>query len=492
MAETELSSKYRFVRIYVYFMFSFYPLFFHNYYFDIATCKYILFLIVTGIVFVVSVFNMPEHLLTQIKERRIRIRISDYFALGILTVNILSVIFSDNKMYGITGADGRFVGLSTVVCLVFLYFLISRTFIVTETFYMVVAIGSGLVSLLGILNSVNVDLLGFYNGLEYSQKLFYISTLGHVDVYTSYFALTIPIIFICYLKVKDNKKRLVYLISLIMNIAAVVGGQCDSGYIVLFASVFLVLILAGTGIKAHLFLLPLAMSEILVKILLEINENLEEPRAVSRFTNVVFGDKVSTIIVVLFAISVFVNLRYKADLSKVKIVFICIFAAVPVTYIIALLVFTLICKNKDLGQYENLLRFSDSFGSYRGYIWTTLVKDFKEMPLLHKLFGIGADSLRPYLVSKYGREMYVVTNAYYDNAHNEFLQYLVTTGILGLMAYMGWLAANIKTALRNPKFTVLLAAIICYLIQSVVNINQVITTPLFIIMISCLGESQRS
>ena len=57
MAETELSSKYRFVRIYVYFMFSFYPLFFHNYYFDIATCKYILFLIVTGIVFVVSVFT---------------------------------------------------------------------------------------------------------------------------------------------------------------------------------------------------------------------------------------------------------------------------------------------------------------------------------------------------------------------------------------------------------------------------------------------------
>ena len=149
--------------------------------------------------------------------------------------------------------------------------------------------------------------------------------------------------------------------------------------------------------------------------------------------------------------------------------------------------FTTVFKEADLGKFETILRFSDSYGSYRGYIWKVLVKDYRDMPFINKLFGIGTDSLRPYLVAKYGDKMYRVTNAYYDNAHNECLQYLVTTGIIGLITYAGLVIASIKNALKNENSWIIPAAVLCYLAQSFVNINQVVTTPLFFIMLSLLN-----
>ena len=112
-------SNYGLVKLYVYFMFLIYPIFFHNYYFDIVTCKYILFLIVTGIMFIISVFYIPENIFKKIKMREIRFSVSDYFMFAFLIVNVISTLLSGDILYGLNGASGRNMGLSTVICLTF-------------------------------------------------------------------------------------------------------------------------------------------------------------------------------------------------------------------------------------------------------------------------------------------------------------------------------------------------------------------------------------
>lgn len=483
-------SKYTLTKLYVYFMFLIYPFFFHNYYFDIVTCKYILFMVITGIEFVISIFYLPDAFFEKIKNKKIKLYISDYLMIAFMVINIISVCISDNMKYAVSGADGRNMGLSTVICLTFIYFLITRTFEINNMFYKISAIGSILVSIVGILQFAGIDIFGFYNQLEFSQKLFYMSTLGHIDVYTSYFSITIPVIYMNYLKSDRIREKIFYFTALVFNLTGVICGQCDSSYIVLFISIFVVMIFIGKickKVSLSEFILPIVITELITKILLELNKKAVESRTIGAFTKIFFSDNVFLLLVIILGISVLIETKTVINMVKLKKVYIFTLCTGIAGYIVLVICFSTLFKEKKLGELENILRFGRSYGSYRGYIWKVLIKDFKNMSIKNKLFGIGTDSLKPYLINRYGDKMYKVTNAYYDNAHNEFLQYLVTTGIFGLASYIGIVVVSIKNALKDEKKLIPLVGVICYLGQSVVNINQVVTTPLFFIMISFLN-----
>ena len=73
-------------------------------------------------------------------------------------------------------------------------------------------------------------------------------------------------------------------------------------------------------------------------------------------------------------------------------------------------------------------------------------------------------------------------------AHNEYINYLITTGIFGLASYLsiifGTLKGAIKSASKNPIAIAFAVSVISYAVQAVVNLAQPITTPLFIIFIA--------
>ena len=72
-------------------------------------------------------------------------------------------------------------------------------------------------------------------------------------------------------------------------------------------------------------------------------------------------------------------------------------------------------------------------------------------------------------------------NEIFDSAHNEYLQYLVTIGPFGLLAYLAIHAAAIiqviKEKMKQPLYVAALFAVLCYAFQAAVNINQPIATP---------------
>lgn len=143
-----------------------------------------------------------------------------------------------------------------------------------------------------------------------------------------------------------------------------------------------------------------------------------------------------------------------------------------------------------LGKY---LVFNDAWGTNRGYIWRKSIEIFRDFPLIHKLFGYGPDTFGILTTTgDFWSEMLAAANGQtFDNAHNEYLQYLVTVGALGLITYVIFLAAAIRRMTvclakgnGNKYIAGCLFAVLCYNAQALVNLNLPITAPLMWLLLS--------
>lgn len=506
----------RFVNIFLFMMFSVYPLFFHNYFYDIVTCKFILFVILTILLLISMVFFMPsdtsnETVSIQQQEKSSRwyavhLRMftnrSDIFIILLFVVNMISVFLSYDKLTSIVGTDGRNAGLITIFCYVVLYFILSRKYQMNEQFFLFLFAGSVPVSILGILNYLDIDFLGFYNGLDYSQRAFYFSTLGHANVYASYFSLILPAVYIFYLRKKGLKNTILYGCIFVINVLGLIVSGCESAGIILFVTYLLTIIVDHNILNLPKYLSIHYFILLALKVLSILNKKSVSPRKEDVIFSLLIDNRNLAIIFSIMTIIILVIVlitRKKSGIHRIKRedgnkaiylrnIGIGILFFIPFIYLCVLIFFSVFSKNTDLGKYENILRFNDQYGSYRGYIWRIVCKEFMGLKGINKLFGIGSDALDPYLQHIYGDKMYYLTGAYYDNAHNEFLQYLITTGITGFCCFYGFVISQIRKVKTDYEI-IIACCIICYLAQSIVNINQVVTTPLLIIMLSVLGKN---
>ena len=131
----------------------------------------------------------------------------------------------------------------------------------------------------------------------------------------------------------------------------------------------------------------------------------------------------------------------------------------------------------------NTLRISDDWGTHRGHNWRIAMENFHKFDLFKKLFGFGNET---YLVisERYAyEEMVTRYGEVYDSAHNEYIQYLVCCGLVGLISYLGIFISVIvrgfKRCTKSLAAMACLFAVISYLFQATVNIAIPITTPVF-------------
>ena len=89
------------------------------------------------------------------------------------------------------------------------------------------------------------------------------------------------------------------------------------------------------------------------------------------------------------------------------------------------------------------------------------------------------------LKETYGSSIKTTVGQYFDNAHNEPFQYLVTLGIFGVSSYLASLGTAVKSGIKSDAQLNKAAAVcVCvYFVQSLVALNQPITTPLLFIFL---------
>jgi O-antigen ligase len=206
----------------------------------------------------------------------------------------------------------------------------------------------------------------------------------------------------------------------------------------------------------------------------------------------------------LFAIAIITLILYLIDMKKPGIILpkavpiaLCgIFVVAIIAVIVGVIYFTFIDTETKLKNLAGLLRINDKWGTHRGYMWIRSMQIFFDSSFIEKLFGCGPDcfyfAFQPYFegLKKFGDSS---TNA----AHNEYINYLITTGLFGLMSYLSIVISVItravKSAKKNPIVVVFVAAVICYSVQAVVNISQPITTPLFVLFLAlCEAMSRKT
>ena len=80
-----------------------------------------------------------------------------------------------------------------------------------------------------------------------------------------------------------------------------------------------------------------------------------------------------------------------------------------------------------------------------------------------------------------------------DAAHNEYLNILFHQGVFALAAYLGMLVSAlalwIRRAAKSAPAAILGCGVLCYCIQALFGISQVITTPFFWVTLALLVNS---
>ena len=147
----------------------------------------------------------------------------------------------------------------------------------------------------------------------------------------------------------------------------------------------------------------------------------------------------------------------------------------------------------QIPSYHQLI-FNDNWGTHRGHNWRIAFTNFTEnFSMFQRFFGYGPDTYLVVSERTFYEEMVTKYGEVYDSAHNEYINYLICEGLVGLICYLGIFISGIKKGInnlvKNPYILAPIMAVIAYMIQAVVNIAIPITTPIFFtFMYMCVAE----
>lgn len=352
--------------------------------------------------------------------------ITDIAFVSLIIMFSVSSLCSKSFYESFIGNKGRFCGLLVFIIFFLLYLIISRNFSFKEYVFVLFASAMIIVFTLCILNSFRIDPLNIYN--NYTDDIIndFTSTIGNKNVMSSLCCVTVPAFFVLFIH-KKTALRLLYLSASIIGSFAMIRCDSQSGLLG-FALAFVVLSLyyAGTAQK------PFA--------------------------------------------------------KKLFIILICLYSLIFFAAVSLFIYFTFVNSTAELKGFMKFFRFNDRWGTHRGYMWRKSFEVFKNGNLLNKLFGCGPDTFynafEPFFSELHARFGDTTNNS----AHNEFLNYLITTGLLGLASYLTLVISAIvramKAARKNYLALVFISPVICYFLQSIVNVSTIIVLPLFFIFIA--------
>ena len=189
--------------------------------------------------------------------------------------------------------------------------------------------------------------------------------------------------------------------------------------------------------------------------------------------------------VLIVSAALWLLLRRRGDAALVvfRRVYVIVFFALFVIGAVFLVLANTLWRESLPASLASVLVFSPSWGTDRGAEWMSFWQMFREASLPQKLIGGGAGAL-----ADWDRAHRLFTDAVTDSAHNEYLQYLLTGGLLALLSYLALLVLALRKALRNssPTRTALALGCAAYAVQAAVNIAQPFTTPLFLALLALL------
>lgn len=485
-----------------------FPLAFRHFYFDILTAKYQYYyvgVITTAVVMImVALFFLyrdkheygGENIKRIIRTFSIRkLKAADWAMLAFVLMATISTSQSEYLYESFWGNEGRLGGL-------FLLLIYGVSYIVIvgclrfKRWYLDAFLTAGILAcIIGILQYFKFNPFGMKTGLEGNSQWIFTSTIGNVNTYTSYLSLLLGVGVVLFVQENTRLRKIFYLVSASITMISLVMGISDNSYIALIVLMGLLPLYLFTdlrGGKQYALLLSVLLT---ILILVGwVNQAIpDHVIGIEGLFRVITGFRwLPFIAAMMWGLTC---ILYIADRKRDKPrsgkkcntgrwiwLGILILAAV---ILCAVLYDVNIRGNIErYGSLENYLLFDDEWGTHRGYVWRIAIESYQRFPLHHKIFGYGPETFGIMTVQNYLAEMGGRYYEKFDNAHNEYIQYLFTIGIAGLTAYLTLLVTSLREILRNaskvPEIMGIAFALVCYWAQAAVNLSTPIVTPIML------------
>lgn len=486
--------------IYLAYLSTFYLLFFHDLYFDITKTRAFCFIYGTigfiGLIFIAYILRLcmsdslseerdTEYLFFLDPKKMTR---SPFFWAAIyLLANFISFLGAKDKMAAWTGEQGRRLGLMMVLIFVIMFFAVGYKAHVSVVIYIVLTVVSCIMFYIGIVQHFGTDFGGWRKDIVDNQKTIFMSTIGNMNTFGGYICIFLSISVAILIFANNPILKCFSGIGLFAAAFTVMTSKSDNVYIGTCAA-FIILFYLAVHYKKIVewaaALLVLASGFFAMSIFNEVKKGSKGH--LNGIAEIIGNKKIMGIFffaaLIIFAALMYVRVKKNPVYEKFqsKKLMLIVTAAGFVGMIIVLII--------GLNSGHEYFTFNDRWGEFRGFIWDRTVKSYNKGNIWNKFFGFGNESVRDVVSKWYLEDMRTIPKKIYDSSHNVILQQLLTTGIVGVAAYVGFVVSSIvymiKNAAKNPAVMACIAGGTAYFAQAMVNPEQPIITPIFYVLLA--------
>lgn len=479
------------ISVYLVFMFLIFPLYYRNNYIDILRAKKRIYLIGTGVMLVLMLFIA---LYRKIHEKTGKQKFESRWQEKVFCIDVLCTFIAwcaglalcPYKVDALYGTSGRYLGYVMLFAGLLSMLLIARYLSWSVGLTWSFVIGTSLVYIFQILNQWGIDILGMKSNLVERQHPMFTGTIGNCNYNAAFdcFALAGGMVF--FMVCKEKKSRLVYGIMLFLGFMGAFSCRSDSVFLGI-AAVFAVVLWYALGKEEKLVVMWWEITlffaaSCLMRVLYDVFA--DHTYKMDGLTLFMLRWEVLTaeaILVILCGIFVFYRKQWCKSTLNLQKWYLWILLSLLVGMVCVIAAVNLLkwgfLQEGLLGK----LKIDDAWGTNRGYVWLRSLDAYKKFPLGNKLFGCGANTLSYLLNEQYGQEMITLFRAKFIDAHNEYLQSLLTTGIVGTVGYFGMIlfpaVQSVRRIRDNENALFVVAGTAAFLAQAFVNNTQVVTLP---------------
>lgn len=476
-----------------------YPLFITNYYFNITVSKMTFFAVTASCAFFIcSIVRVSSNDFVEVAPSQALKKTTgtDWAMFVFLFASAVSWVISDYRDKAFIGASGRYMGFTMMVFMAFAYLFIAKFYVIKERDFYVFAAAFAIVAGIGVLEFVGFDPFGIITATPEKYRNNFLSLLGNLNVFSSFMCIAGAFAMYRYCSELKRLKSAIWLAVSCFGFLGLFVCNSDSGYLGFGAAFVVCAYLAlkdGTVLK-KLPRLAAAFFIVGKALWLFCDSTSRETRSFSPVTRAVISPSYTYVIIAVFVLAALILWRVKLpqkSLKPLRIIYVAGVMAAAAGVVGAIVYFSVFDLETELGGLEYVLRFNDDWGTFRGTVWRWTLSSFSDFPFIHKLFGAGEETLALVLREGFAQEI-AETQLNFDNAHNEFMQYLATIGIVGVGGYIAALVLCVRKLLVGVSATktALGVAIIAFAAQSFINILQPITSPLIFVFIGLMHSRE--
>ena len=424
-------------------------------------------------------------------QQRFSLTAADIAMAVFFCVFLCSAMFSDAPVASLIAADNRYQGVITLFLYAAVFLVASRRDGFGKLAFWGTAAAFLVTTLLGVFNYFGLDPLGTLAPLSDFDTGRYLSTLGNINFFGSYLALLLPIFLSLACSAPGRGARTVFLILSSIGIMAAMATRSEGTVLSLGAALLVIPFLLSpenglSRLPAVLLVLAAAMG------VMALLQYLTGAPAFSKITILLLRPAVGCSIIGTLAILFVVFHRAPAArLVKLRRAYAVLLLCGMIALVVSVLLVNTALQDVKLPSALQILRFDDRWGTDRGAIWRFCAETFHDFSPWQKLIGGG-----PGCVARADVISPLFADAITDSAHNEYLQYLLTGGIVGLLSYLLLLGFTAYESLRydrSPLSNALLLGATAYVAGAVVNIAQPVSAPLFFLVLTVLhGRAQQN